>query len=493
MDQMKAPEIKQEVNREEERKAGGFFISLLSKLGGGLGSTGLEGLGAGAGQAGLAGGLLATKAGIIALALIGASVAGSLGVVGYKAFGPGSEQAGGYASLFEARPRAAGDASGAVDGDSQSLDLLVKANNSDQAGPQAGGAASSEAPAQAASAGSETAGSSSGQTPEAAAAAAGNNNNAPAQGAAAALKSDRKIGELSKISFGGPGSVSMGASAASAGPAPSALLASAKTGGLSAFPAGASSRAAARSARGIRRMGGPGSAFKQATQVRGDQKGAPSSASAGKTYDNSSFGNSIGSDGGFGAGLGQPGSGGGDAAPSQNPVFGQNERFPVPPPEKGADVTPWKAAIETAALLVAGAMALLFVAGRLAAMKTPQTLAVSRILAGVALLMGGVVVGFGAMIGGGAYGQSLQGGILAVSGGFIMTAAMMSLLGGDGTKDVMPGMPMNRLVLIMGAAGLAAAAAGYLTRPKSFPAATFKDGRPPDWDHKFEKAVQPNG
>jgi hypothetical protein len=490
MDQIKVPEIKPEVNREEERKGGGFFLSLLSKLGGGLGSGGLEGLGAGAGQAGLVGGLLATKAGIIALALIGASVAGGLGVVGYKAFGPGSEQAGGYSSLFESRPQAGGSSASSVDGNSQSLDLLVKAN-SNEAGPQEGGAAPAEAPAQDAGAGA--AGSSSGETAQVPADVAGaaNNDNAPFQGATAAFKSDKKIGELSKISLSGAGSGSSAASAGPAGPAPGALLASAKGAGLSAFPSGASSRAVARSARGIRRMGSSASALKQLGLVKGDQKGAITSAQAGRTYDGPS--NAIGGvDGGFGGLAGQGSSGGGDTAPSQNPVFGSSERFPAPPAEKGVDVTPWKAAIDTAALLVVAATALLFLAGKLAKTQIPHARALSAVMAGLAAFMGAAVVALGIMIGGGAYGQTLQGGILTAAGGFLIGASALAMTG-MGEGKVTFGMPTDKVVMIAGAGALAAAAAAFMITPKSFPAATFQDGRPPDWDHRYQKASNPNG
>src|SRR5438270_13766354 len=93
-----APEIKAEVNKEEPKDRG-FFGNLLAKLGGGgatadagLGAGGLGAGGAGVGGlgagAGLGGGLLATKAGLIGLILVGTTVAGGIGVIGYKAFGP---------------------------------------------------------------------------------------------------------------------------------------------------------------------------------------------------------------------------------------------------------------------------------------------------------------------------------------------------------------------------------------------------------------------
>ena len=55
---------------------------------GGVGGAGsAEGFGGLLG-AGVSGGLLATKAGLIGLILVGTTVAGSLGVVAYKLFGP---------------------------------------------------------------------------------------------------------------------------------------------------------------------------------------------------------------------------------------------------------------------------------------------------------------------------------------------------------------------------------------------------------------------
>ena len=133
MDQQ-IPEVKAEVNKEEERdrKGGGFWGNLSSKLGGNFsGATG----GTGTGLGGLlGGGVLATKAGLVGLILVGTTVAGGLGLVGYKVMGGGSSGDGeGTYSIFEAKPKGAegseASASSAKgDGTSDSLNMFAKAN-----------------------------------------------------------------------------------------------------------------------------------------------------------------------------------------------------------------------------------------------------------------------------------------------------------------------------------------------------------------------------
>lgn len=493
MDRIETPQIKAEVNREEEdnRKAGGILLPWLSRLGiGGLGQGGAGGLGGGLGAAGWAGGLLATKAGLIALALIGASLAGGLGVVGYKVFGPGSEPSGGYAPLFEARPKAGAAAPSASDGNSQSLEMLVKANNQPGGAPETPAAVSEPAAAESAGGASAADSAGAGSADAGAQTVAGAPGGpAASQPAPSALKSDRKFGELSKVSISGSGGTSAAGLIAPTAGVPKGLGAGAKGGSLSAFPGGGA-RAAARSARTGRRFGHQNaSALKSLGLVRGDQKGATSSIGAGRTYDGSGFPGAMGPEG-FGLGGGQSGFGAGDTMPSLNPAYGSMNRFPDIPPVPGKDVTPWKAAIDTAALLVGIATALLFVATRLA--KMPGHAAVfARVLALIALGLGAAVVGLGGMIGGGAYGQTLQGGILTLSGSFLMGAAVMAMHGG-GKDKILFGMPADKVVMIAGAAGLVAAAGAYMTPPKTFPAATFQEGRPPDWDNPYwRKAGNP--
>lgn len=478
------PEIKPEVNKEEDRKSG-MLGSLLSKLGGsGAGAGGVGGLGAGAGGTGLMGGLLATKAGIIGLVLIGTTVAGGLGVVGYKAFGPGSDQAGGgYSSLFEARPPSAESSSSgsaaSADGTSQSLDMMVKAN-SGASGEQAGSAPDAAKTEQMSdAAGANGAASASAATPKAAA-----NNNAPAMGAAAKLAGAKKFGELAKI--GSTGGGSGGGSGASSGGAGTGLLASAKTGGLGGFAGGP--RAAGGSNRGIGNIRKAGSALKQLGNVRADQRRAGSSAQAGRTYDagSDSTGGEIAGENTGAAGPGAGAAAVKDKGPSANSSGAGDERFPPPPDDvEGENVTPWQAAINTAILLVAGAAALLFLAGKVAkAVVPPASMAVAYTLAALAGLMGLAVIALGSMIGGGEFGQPLQGGLLTLAGAFITATAAVAIFGGE--SGLAPGQDPGTMMMICGGAGLAAAAGAYMMTPKSFPAADFKDGRPPDWDNKFE-------
>jgi len=467
------PKINKDIKREEEKKRGGLAC-LLSRLG--FGSRGAGGLG---GAAGLGGGLLATKAGIIGLVLVGTTVAGSIGVVGYKLFGPSSADRVGadFSSIFAAKPKsAAGSAAGqdraaSADGISRSLDYLVRAN------------AKREAPEQ-------------DQAAAAAGAAAGpavapplNNDNAPGQGPAVKLKTDKKIGELSKVMAAGSG----GASSSAAGAGLSgALAAGARGGSLGALP-GAAARSAAGGLRGLsagaQRLG----AFKQLGLVQRDQKGAVSSMAAGRTYDgNAQAPGQIGPDAGMPGAETGAGAGNGAAAPNPvgNPgVGGDGQRFPQPPAVAATNVTPWQAAINTAMLLMAAACVLLLLANMVAKMSNAtgplgqwaRPLAVA--LAAMAAACGLAVVFFGSMIGGGAFGQPLQGQILTLAGGFITAAAVVAALGLAAHEGALHG-GVLAVTMICGGAALAATAWAYMSTPKQYPASTFQDGRPPDWDHK---------
>ncbi|MDE2489302.1 MAG: hypothetical protein KGM24_00535, partial [Elusimicrobia bacterium] len=129
------PEIKPDVNKEpEDKKKPGFLLRLFGG-GGAAGEGGLGALGGGGGFGGAAagGGLLATKAGILTLALVGTTVAGGIGVVGYKLFGPtpSDQMSGGNLSLFAPKPKQAPqpvEPPVAADGSSQSLTMLRKGN-----------------------------------------------------------------------------------------------------------------------------------------------------------------------------------------------------------------------------------------------------------------------------------------------------------------------------------------------------------------------------
>ncbi|MFI5350466.1 MAG: hypothetical protein ACHQ2Z_13040, partial [Elusimicrobiota bacterium] len=145
------PEIKGVVNKEPERdkkKAG-----LLARLFGGGGSAdGLGGLGgfgggSGGGMGGLAGGgILATKAGLIALILAGTTVAGGIGMLGYRLFGPGADSSASgdsNLSLFQPKPKEGAGADGQAaskDGSSESLKQFNEANKTAAGDAAAGGA-----------------------------------------------------------------------------------------------------------------------------------------------------------------------------------------------------------------------------------------------------------------------------------------------------------------------------------------------------------------
>src|ERR1700733_10510330 len=106
------PKISPVVNKEKKRdkkKSAGLLARLFGGGGESAGIGGLGGAGAGAGEglAGLGGagaeggigavfggGILATKAGLMALILVGTTVAGGIGVVGYNLFGPGADKTG---------------------------------------------------------------------------------------------------------------------------------------------------------------------------------------------------------------------------------------------------------------------------------------------------------------------------------------------------------------------------------------------------------------
>ncbi|MEK7858534.1 MAG: hypothetical protein AAB320_05255 [Elusimicrobiota bacterium] len=484
------PEIKTEVNRgeEEDKKKGGFFANLLSKLSGGgaVSGAGLEagaaaGLGSGLGGAGLAGGLLATKAGIIGLVLVGSTLASSVGFIGYKVFGPSGEDnaSGNYSSLFDARPKPAPgseEAGGAAqNGNSDSLNALVSANNKPEAPAAAEGSQTSDAPSADASASAAAPVNNT---------AALNNANAPSQGAAAKLQGGKKMGELSKVGAGGGGGGSSGASGGGSGSAMN--LASAKGGKLSGMSGGKAAAAGGglRGLSGVRRAG----AVKQLAGIGKDARGATNTVQAGRGYENGTAqsNNITGPDsagpdgGGVGAGAGA------GRGPSSSGGSPDGERFPAPPAaEAGKNVTPWQGAINTGMMLIVGAAALLFIAAKLA--KTPPVGIAAYACAAIAGLMGLALIALGSMIGGGEFGQPLQGGLLSVAGGFLTAAAAVAIWGGESGLEKCGGDP-STLMMVCGGGALVAAAGAYMMPGKSYPPDMFKDGKAPDWNQKYEKA-----
>ena len=474
------PDINPAVNHEEEKKRGGL-AGWFSRMG--IGSRGVGGVG-GIGRAGLflSKGILATKAGIIGLLLVGTTVAGSIGFVGYKLFGPTSADRSDadFKSIFAAKPKsAAASASGqggaSADGVSQSLQYLVDANAKKMAPAQDQAADVAAAAKAAAVAAAATPGGPSTK-----------NDNAPSQGPAARLKSG-KFGQLGQS--GGAGSGASGGSAGSG----AGLLASAKGGNLSGMSASRAGGAAG-AIPSARRLGG---ALNQAMQVRRDQASAASSAAAGKTYDGNAQAPALADAGSQGSGGTGPGTTSShDTYPSVTPVSGSagTSNFAPVPSVAATNVTPWQSAINTALLCLAGACALLFIANMISkksAAMGPWAKGLAIALSAVAASLGAFAVYLGALIGGGAYGQPLQGGILSLAGGFTV-AASAAAIWGFASDGVLKGGPLA-ITMVCGGAALAAMAAAYLTKPKEYPSTDFQNGWPPDWDHRSTSQVPSDG
>lgn len=483
------PEIRGEVNREEEEKKGGI-AGLLSKIGfggGGAGGGAFGAAGSAAGGAGLSGGLLATKAGIIGLALIGTTVAGGLGVVGYKVFGPGADAGGGYSSLFESRPAGSGldggngasGSAGVNDGQSASLNYLVSANNKEGAAEGAG-AGDASAPTDATADADASASAPSADAVKSPTA----NNNAPSQGPAAKLGGG-KFGSLSKVSTSGSGGGGGGSSASSSLPN-SSMLASARAAGGGASAGLGAARAASGSARSARRVGS-GSAFRALQAVKKDHTNASSSQKAGATYDGSSAGSEIGAensiaaggDGVEGAGAGNPGGQG-----SPTPLDASDNLPQAPPKPTGVNVTPWQAALNTALLLLAGAAMLNFAASKVAQGGAMVGRMVAGILAAIAIGLSIYALTLAAKIGGGHYAQPVQGGLIAISATFMIAQSGLAIAGAV-KPDLLSG-GMSNLPMLAGGAGMLAMVASYMVPMKKFDASLFQGGRPPDYDHDYK-------
>lgn len=490
------PEIRAEVNREDEDKKKGGIAGLLSKLGFGGGSAGGGAFGAAgtaAGGAGLSGGLLATKAGIIGLALIGTTVAGGLGVVGYKVFGPGADAGGGYSSLFESRPAGSGldgsnggasGSAGVNDGQSASLNYLVSANNK-EGSAEGAGAGDAAAPSDATADASASASAPSADAVKAPTA----NNNAPSQGPAAKLGGG-KFGSLSKVSTSGSGGGGGGSSASSSLPNQNMLASARAAGGGGASSLGAA-RAASGSQRSARRVGS-GSSFRQLQAVKKDHNNASSSQKAGATYDGGSAGSEIGAENAIAAGgEGVEGAGAGNGTGQGSPSLSDaSDDMPTAPPKPtGVNVTPWQAALNTALLLLAGAAMLNFAANKL--MQTEGNVdpsqtsrVVAGILAGIAIGLSIYALTLAAKIGGGHYGQPTQGALIAISATFMIAQSGMAIAGAISTDLIAS---FGNIPMLAGGAGMLAMVASYMVPMKKYDASLFQGGRPPDYDHEYKK------
>jgi hypothetical protein len=480
------PEIKPQVNREtkKERKKGGFFARLFGAGAATEGGAGLGGVvdisGAAAG-----GGLLATKAGLLALILAGTTVAGGIGLVGYRLFGPGADDGGdNNLSLFAAKPKSAADGSAMApvkDGSSDSLNMLAKGNAAPKddaaaAAALAGGLPKDQTAADA------SAGTAAGQK-----ASGSINGNGDGAGATGQFRGGTKLGSSLGAFGGGMPAAGGGASATTRSDA----LNKPTGGTLGTLGKGAGARSMAA---GMARPGRANGALGQAFGVLGDQRGggATSSYGAGRTYDGSasSPASAIGpqagapSSGGIGDGTSQT-----TAKDTPNSANSQKTIQPPPNPGPGTNVTPWQGDIQAAEALVALATVLLIFKRKIAMMLKASIggSAALYLLDAIIASIGLAVIALGARIGSPPYGQVNQAGALAAAGVGIMIASVGSMLtGADNlTDDAMDkagdslGAGMNPFILLGGGAALIGLAAAALQPPKTYPSTYFNNGIPP--------------
>ncbi len=491
------PDIQPEINKEPERekKRGGFFARFF---GGGSGGTVGAGSFGGIGAGGAGGGLLATKAGLIALILAGTTVAGGIGLVGYRLFGPGQDQSNGEGlQLFASKPKggssdASASSAAPKDGNSASLDYLAKANTA----PKEPEAKPEEAPKDKAAADAAldakaaAAGGAHGAINAAGAAGDGVNRNM--------LKTGSNFGSLSK-NFGGGGSAVTSAVPSAAGAGSSD--ANAAKGSLSAMKKGTSVPGGASRAVASRR--GSNSGMRQALGVLGDNRGAATSYGAGRTYDGTAAQNT-GNIGPTGGAIGASGTGAGTSgtqATSSPNTATQAKEFKAPPTPTSTDSAPWQKAIDTARTLIGIAAALLLV-GKLLA-KTQYGRTYAMIIAALVGALGAMVIALGAQVAGGQYGQKAQGAILAAAGAGLVIAAAATVFGGSSNSNS-SGLNMsgadssgasgasgassasdftagvNTWVLIGGGLAVARLAGSMMMPLQKYPSSQFENGNPPD-------------
>ncbi|MBI4059873.1 MAG: hypothetical protein HY403_00430 [Elusimicrobia bacterium] len=478
----KMPDIKAEVNKVDDGKK--KAVGLLSGLFGGGASGGAGGLG------GLGAGALATKTGMLALALMGSAVAGGIGLAGYKLFGPGdADRAGGNLSLFAPKPpQAASDGSAAApanaDGSSDSLNYMAQAAAKDK---QADASAAAEAPSDAAATDPAKAAAAA-DAARRDAASGGALNSGGGAGAVGSmgkgLANVKKFGALSGVTGGGATSAASAGSSSTGDAAASA----AKGGATSAFSRGGPGAKTSSSGRGVARRQGRGGRD-DLRRVMGDQaRGqARSSFAAGRTYDGAATntGGAIGPDGGaIGLGGGGDGSAAQPRALAANSATQLNEQEP-PMPKPKEMVTPWAQACQRAMMLVMLAAALAYGASKIPPMPNLKM---------ILYAIGAAIMAIGAYIGvlagqvmSGPYGQQSQGmvvaaaalGVIATGVGVMMGANKSSnadavdnkpyadrelghnALGGEGGKGLMA----NPMVMIGGGVAVVAAI-GLMFMPK---------------------------
>lgn len=456
------PLVKAEVNKgeERERKGGGLWADFASKLGGNFSG----GVGAG-GVAG--GGLLATKAGLVGLILVGTTVAGGLGMVGYKVFGggAGAEGEGAY-SIFEAKPPQAegsegsGSASGkGGDGTSDSLNMFAKANLTEE--PKAEEAPVEATPAEPtvnAVAGSAT--------------APINHGSASSPAASPKLAGGPRIGGMSGGGGGGGGS----SASSSLGSGAAGLNAGGGRGSLSAM--GRSDGRAGGGGRGIANARRRGSGMRQLGAIMKDNRGARSSAAAGRTYDGGqTSGSAIGPEGGTPqGGTGQGGRGASGSMGQPTPSSGPQETEPPPTPPPAKNVTPYQKALEKAQMYLMIGMALLFLADKIG--KTGWGKGIAQIMKLAAAGFGAMAMKIGFDIAFGEFAQPLQGAAMILGGGFLVAAVVAEAAGVTGAD-------LELLMTLAKFVPMAALAVGFLSPPKEI--------KPGDKDYDRAKHFEETG
>jgi hypothetical protein len=496
------PEIKSVVNKEPERekKKGGLFGRLFGG-GGSAGSYGAGGFGSAAGS----GGLLATKAGLLALILAGTTVAGGIGMIGYRLFGPGGDQPlnGENLQLFAARPKDAPAGTVQIgsgkDGSSTSLQYLASANEQPKPAEGAGGEAPKDVTA-AGAAGSASADAAAGGPLN----KAGDGSNGVNKGL---LKNKAAFGAMAAPSGGGGGGASASSQAQKSGFGD--LSANAKKGTLTAMNKGPASALGAHSS--ARRFGATGAA-QQGFAVLKDNRGAASSAGGGTTYDGSQAGSNIGNNG---SGIGMPGvttpGAGVTAKSTPAPSLNSNTSSSIPTPTATPEA-PWQHAIQAAQMLLALGGILLFALSKLGKGNPTIYMLLNAL---VAVIAAGIIA-LGAQIANGQYGQKLQGGVLAAAGAGLMVAAAMAYADNPNTTTTPPTAPatpapaattgaapapagpaatpapasgtaasaepwgINPYVLVGGGAALIGVAGTMMVPPTKYPASTFNGNPPPD-------------
>lgn len=425
------PEIRPDTLKgrsEKERHGGAFLASLLSKLGlGELGGGAAAGSGVwgAAGQAGILGGILATKAGVVALVLAGGTVAAGIGIIGsgHGVFAPASgdpAESGGLFFLRRSGPAPAEQPKASPDGASASLGHFVSAN-------AGSGVSLGDAPADGSGVPGQPGGG-SGALPD--------NANAPANlgspgGGQRLTLSKALSGAGSPISGGGfsPAAPSPGGAAAKIAPG------SGKGAGTSGLSKGKGTTfgVTGKQAVGAGRAGALG----QLMGVKGDaartlRSQSPSSQSAGLTYDGGKGASPIGGAAGGigGGGMGTGGAGVGAGAGKVNPMAPARELPPPPKPAEGKNETPYQWAMY-AAMAAMGVALIAFMVMSFAKKKhnesvDPQTkataLMVAKIAGGIAAAAAAVATAMGVIIMT-AYGQMAQGGMWTAIGGIFTAIA----------------------------------------------------------------------